>query len=469
MHTEANIPQLVESARRAFQSGITRSREWREAQLDGIARFLKDKQEEILLALETDLGKPRFESLSAEIFSVEWEATHAKKRLKQWMMPQKVPTPLLHQPARSWIQKEPLGVVLVMGAWNYPVQLTLAPLVGVVAAGNCAILKPSEVSPATSALLAEHLPAYLDPRCIKVVEGGVPEATELLKQKFDHIMYTGNGSVARVVMRAAAEHLTPVTLELGGKSPCIIDDGIDLDVASSRVAWAKFFNCGQTCVAPDYLLIKESIYPEFVTALRAKIEKFWGPDPSQSPAYGRIVNQRHYRRLMSLLEGGGKVLCGGTGVEEDRCMAPTLLEDVSPQSAVMQDEIFGPILPLLKVTDIPAAMEFVNCRPKPLALYLFTESEQTEKRVLEGTSSGAVVVNHCMLQNLTPELPFGGVGESGIGAYHGRAGFETFSHHKPVLKKPFALDPAFLYPTYSARLSALLARLLAWWRVLRGS
>lgn len=469
MHTIADIPQLVESARQAFQSGITRSREWRETQLDGIERFVKDKQEEILAALERDLGKPKFESLASEILSVEWEAAHAKKRLKQWMMPQKVSTPLLHQPARSWIQREPLGVVLIMGAWNYPLQLTLAPLVGVVAAGNCAVLKPSEVSPATSALLAEHLPEYLDSSCIKVVEGGVPEATELLKERFDHIMYTGNGSVAKVVMRAAAEHLTPVTLELGGKSPCIIDDDIDLDVASSRVAWAKFFNCGQTCVAPDYLLIKESVYPAFVKALQAKIEKFWGADPSQSPAYGRIVNERHYRRLVGLLEGSGKVLCGGTGVEDDRFIAPTLVEDVPLQAALMQDEIFGPILPLFKVPDIAAAMEFVNSRPKPLALYLFTNSEQLEKMVLEGTSSGAVVVNHCMLQNLTPELPFGGVGDSGIGAYHGRAGFETFSHHKSVLKKPFALDPAFVYPTYSARLSGLLARLLGWWRALRGS
>ena len=304
--------------------------------------------------------------------------------------------------------------------------------------------------------------------CIRVVEGAVPESTELLKQRFDHIFYTGNAMVGRIVMRAAAEHLTPVTLELGGKSPCFIDDDLDLEVAASRVVWAKFYNCGQTCVAPDYLLVKESVYQAFMERLIAKVREFYGPDPSQCEAYSRIVNQRHFRRIMKLLEGSGDVLCGGTGVEQECYIAPTVLENVPEAAPVMEEEIFGPVLPVIKVANVEEAIGFINRRPKPLALYIFTNNELLEQKILEATSSGAVVVNHCMLHNLSPELPFGGVGESGMGAYHGKFGFDTLTHQKSVLKKPFAFDVPFLYPTHSVRLAGLVERLLGWWRRLRG-
>jgi aldehyde dehydrogenase (NAD+) len=463
------IPELVVSARQAFDSGITRSINWRMGQLDGLLRFLKERQDDILDALLQDLGKPRFDALVAEIVSLELDVVHVQKRLKTWMRPEKVSTLALHQPGRSVIYKEPLGVVLIIAPWNYPLQLSVGPLIGALAAGNTAVLKPSEVAPATSALLARFLPEYLDSSCVKVVEGAIPETTKLLEQRFDHIFYTGNGSVGRIVMRAAAEHLTPVTLELGGKSPCIVDETADLEVTARRIVWGKFFNCGQTCVAPDYILVADSIHDALVERLAAKVNDFWGENPQLCPEYGRIVNARHHRRLMELLEGGGDVVCGGQGDESDRYLPPTILTNVPPDAGVMAGEIFGPILPIIRIADVEEAMEMVNRGPKPLALYLFSSDEETQKQVLEGTTSGGAVLNHCLLHNLAPDLPFGGVGESGMGAYHGKASFDTFTHRKSVLKKPFTPDIVLLYPPYAKRILPVVERLLRWWRSFRGS
>lgn len=442
------IPKLVTELRATFESGRTHPIAWRRAQLDALLRLVREQQEAILDALAADVGKPRLEAYAAEVAFMEKDILHVKKHLSRWMKPERVPTPLVNQPGKSRVRPEPLGVALIIAPWNYPFQLALSPLVGALAAGNCAVLKPSEVAPATSRLIAELVPRYLDTGAVKVVEGGVPETTKLLEQRFDHIFYTGNGHVGRIVMRAAAEHLTPVTLELGGKSPCIVDRTADLDVTARRLVWGKFYNCGQTCVAPDYVLVEESIHDAFVNRVLATIREFWGDDPQKSPDYGRVVNARHLKRLIGMLEGS-EVVAGGKSEEADRYLAPTVLDNVSPDAKVMQDEIFGPILPILPVASVDAAIAFVNARPKPLALYHFSADKRITERVLTRTSSGGVCVNHCIMHLTVPDLPFGGVGESGMGAYHGKASFDTFSHQKAVLSRPFAMDPPVAYPPYT--------------------
>ncbi len=454
------VPTLVADLRARFDSGHTRSAAWRSRQLEGLVRLLETEQDEIFAALSADLGKPELEAWAAEIAFVRIEAEAARKRLGTWMRPEKVKTPLISQPGKAMILREPLGVVLIIAPWNYPLQLALAPLVGAVAAGNAVVLKPSELAPATSAFLADALPRHLDPEAIRVVEGGVPETTALLEQKFDHIFYTGNGRVGRVVMRAAAEHLTPVTLELGGKSPCIVDRSADLRVAARRIVWGKFFNAGQTCVAPDYVLVHEAVEEALIEKMVEAVLAFFGEDPKLSPDFGRIVNDRHLQRLEALLRSGGRVAAGGVVDGEARYIAPTILREVDPGSALMEEEIFGPLLPVLSVPDVEAAIAFVNGRDKPLALYVFAEDRQVQQDVLDRTSSGGAVVNHVILHLSVPDLPFGGVGGSGMGAYHGKTSFETFSHRKGVLKKPTQFDPDLLYPPYTPFKMKWLRRLL---------
>jgi aldehyde dehydrogenase (NAD+) len=451
---------VVAQLRATYELGQTRPIKERRRQLDGIIRFLKERESAIEAALKSDLGRPSIEVYPTEIAFVASEAALARKKLKSWSKPARVPTALVGQPGRSWIYHEPFGVVLVIGPWNYPVQLVLGPLVGAIAAGNCAVIKPSEVAPATSDLLARHLPHYVSPDWVRVVEGGIPETTDLLAQRFDYIFYTGNCSVGRIVMEAAAKNLTPVTLELGGKSPCIVDQYADLVVAARRIIWGKFFNAGQTCVAPDYVLAHEAIADELIAQFQQTVVDFFGEDPRKSPDFGRIVNARHHRRLMKLLAGSGEPVAGGSGDEHDRYLAPTILRDVTAESPVMSDEIFGPILPVLKIRDITQAIAFVNARPKPLALYLFSQDQHTQNRVIEQTSSGGVTINHTLLHVAIPSLPFGGVGASGLGAYHGRASFETFSHRKSVLKKPTWFDPWFFYPPYNASKRKWMRRLI---------
>ena len=454
-----SIADLVSRTRERFDTGMTRSLRWRLAQLDGLARFLVERESEIYDALAADVGKPRFEAYLAEIGYMKTDIEHTKKHLREWAAPQEVPTPMVVQPGKSEIHKDPLGVVLIIAPWNYPFQLMMAPLVGAIAAGNCAVLKPSEVAPATSALFAKFIPRYVDPDCFPVVEGAVKETTELLHEQFDHIFYTGNGSVGRIVMAAAAKHLTPVTLELGGKSPVIVDSTADLDITAKRIVWAKFVNAGQTCVAPDYILVEDRVHDALVHRMVACIREFYGDDPQQSPDFARVVNARHHQRLMKLL-GAGEIVAGGKGDEADRYIAPTIIKDVPEDAPVMQDEIFGPILPVLSVPSVDAAMAFINRRPKPLALYLFSSDERTHERVLKRTTSGGVTINHGWLHLGVPDLPFGGVGESGMGAYHGKRSFDVFSHQKAVLRKGTRVDPPVMYPPYSEwkqKLVALLA------------
>ncbi len=453
------IPGTVQTLRTSFDHGRTRPLQWRLQQLKAIERMCHEREAEIEAALRQDLGKSHFEACATEIHYTAHEARLARKKVHRWMRPDRVSTPVVAQPGSSKIHKDPLGVVLVIAPWNYPFQLAMAPVVGAIAAGNCALIKPSEVAPAVSAMLAKLLPEYLDPDSIAVVEGGVDETTELLRCRFDHIFYTGNGKVGRIVMRAAAEHLTPVTLELGGKSPTIVDRSVDLTVAARRIAWAKFTNAGQTCVAPDYVLVERPVYDDFVAAMVATVRAFYGDNAQLSEDFGRIINTRHHDRLVALLEGN-TVAVGGQHDRDDRFLAPTVLTDVALDSPVMTDEIFGPILPILPVDDIEAAIALINARPKPLALYLFSNDASVQRKVLERTSSGSAVVNHALMQMTVPGLPFGGVGNSGMGAYHGKHSFDCFTHNKAVLRKPTALDPTFMYPPYSPRKIKLLKALL---------
>jgi aldehyde dehydrogenase (NAD+) len=409
-----------------------------------------EREQDILDALRADLGKPATEAFGSEIGLPLSELRLTRKRLASWMKPERVRTSLLAMPGRSYIYKEPLGVVLIIAPWNYPFQLVVLPLIGAIAAGNCAVVKPSEISPNVSALLAKWVPMYLDPKAVQVVAGGVPETTALLREKWDHILYTGNGTVGRIVMEAASKHLTPVTLELGGKSPCIVDESADLDMAAKRIVYGKFFNAGQTCVAPDYVLVHDRVHDALVNRMVSTIREFYGDDPKQSPDFARIVNERHHARLTRLL-ANTDVATGGEADLSDRYIAPTILRNVSEDDPVMQEEIFGPILPVISVPSVESAIGFVNRHEKPLALYVFAGDEAAQDRVLSGTSAGGTVLNHVWLHVGVPELPFGGVGESGMGAYHGRQSFETFSHKRSVLKKPTLPDPPILFPPYSAR------------------
>jgi aldehyde dehydrogenase (NAD+) len=440
---------VVKRLRASFESGRTRPLSYRQRQLEGLGRFLKEREGEIERALHDDMGRPSFEAYPSEIALIVAELALVRKKLGSWAKPERVRTAMACQPGRSYIYREPLGVALVIGPWNYPLQLLLLPSVGAIAAGNCAVLKPSELAPATSSLIARRLPEYLDAACLSIVEGGAAETTALLEERFDHIFFTGGETVGRIVMQAAAKYLTPVTLELGGKSPCIVDRHTDLQVAARRIVWGKFYNAGQTCVAPDYVLAHKEIEEPLLAKLKQTLHEFFGDDPHSVADYGRIINLRHYERLMSLLPGSGEIVTGGTGLPADRYIAPTILRNTSSEAPVMASEIFGPILPVLKVQDVEHAIAFVNSRPKPLALYVFTSDPAVQAKVLDRTTSGGVTVNHTLLHLVNHSLPFGGVGPSGMGAYHGRATFETFSHRKSVLVKRTWLDPWFFYPPYN--------------------
>jgi acyl-CoA reductase-like NAD-dependent aldehyde dehydrogenase len=438
---------MVEGLRQTFRQGRTRSLAWRQEQLYGLRQLLNHHESEITEALAHDVGKPQFEAFIAEVGHPRAELDLIRRELALWAEPESVSTPLLAHPGSSHIHKEPLGVALVIGPWNYPFALTFEPLVGALAAGNCVVVKPSEVTPRTSALFARLLPQYVDRECVAVVEGGVPETTALLRERFDHIFFTGSTAVGKVIMRAAAEHLTPVTLELGGKSPCIVDKDVNLAVTARRICWGKFYNAGQTCVAPDYLLAHEEIYKPLLDQLRATIEEFYGEDARRSSDYGRILNDKHVDRLTRLMDSG-TIVAGGKVDRPDRYVAPTVLRDVAHDSPIMNEEIFGPLLPVLPVRDVNEAIHFVNDRPKPLALYLFSKDKERQRQVIDQTSSGGVTINHAWYHLLVSELPFGGVGDSGMGAYHGRATFDTFTHRKAVLTKPNGLDVPVSYPPY---------------------
>ena len=453
------ISQVVAKTRSAYESGKTRPLAWRKTQLQACVRMLQENADQFAEALATDLGRGPEE---AWLYDVGFSITEIElmiKNLKKWTEPRKVSTPMVSLPGSSHRVPQPLGVVLVIAPWNYPIQLLVIPVAGAIAAGNAVVMKPSEVSSATSALLGKLVPQYLDNDAIAIVEGAVPVPTQLLAEKFDHIFYTGNGTVGRIVMRAAAENLTPVTLELGGKSPTIVDKSANLAIAGRRIAWAKYVNAGQTCVAPDYVLAHDSIADKLVEEIRKSIKNFYGDDPRQSSDFARISSPRHFSHLDAML-ASGNIAIGGQTDEQDRYISPTVLVDVKASDAVMQEEIFGPILPVLAVQSIDDAIDFVNARPHPLALYVFAEDQKVNDKVVASTTSGGVTVNGTIFHMTGPFLPFGGVGESGMGAYHGRAGVDTFQHLKPVLKRSTRVDAPLAYPPYTKRKFAILKKFI---------
>jgi aldehyde dehydrogenase (NAD+) len=453
------MSNIADTLRSTYASGTTRSLAWRRHQLEQMNKMLTENEAAFLEALRTDLGKPAVEGFITDIAFVTGEVETMIKKLKKWNKPERVGTPMFNMPAKSHLVPEPLGVVLVIAPWNYPVQLLLVPAASAIAAGNCVVMKPSEVSAATSALLGQLVPRYMDPSAVSIVEGGVPETTDLLSQHFDHIFYTGNGTVGRVVMAAAVANLTPVTLELGGKSPVIIDESADLRVTARRIAWGKWLNAGQTCIAPDYLLVAESKQDALVEELRKAIGEFYGSDPHLSDSYGRIVSPRHFDRLESLMTGGTAAV-GGDTKSDERYIAPTVLVDVDPDSQLMSEEIFGPLLPIIPMKSVADSIAYINARPHPLALYVFSENKNVVSTVLARTTAGGVTVNGTLMHLTNPNLPFGGIGESGMGGYHGKAGVRLFQHLKPVLTRGTRIDPSIAYPPYTDRKAKIFRKVL---------
>ncbi|XP_075100613.1 aldehyde dehydrogenase-like [Nicotiana tabacum] len=455
---------IVKELRETYASGKTKNYEWRVSQLKALLKIAEHHEKEIVDALNSDLSKPELECFVHEISMMKTSCKHALKQLKRWMKPEKVKTSLTTFPSSAEIVPEPFGVVLVISAWNYPFLLSLDPVIGAIAAGNAVVLKPSEIAPATSSVLAKLLGEYMDVTAIRVVEGAVPETTALLEQKWDKIFYTGNGKVGRIVMAAAAKHLTPVVLELGGKSPVIVDSNINLKVAVRRIIAGKWgCNNGQACISPDYIITTKENAPKLLDAMKLELEKFYGKDPLKSGDLSRIVNANHFHRLSKLLDDNkvvDKVVHGGQRDENNLKIAPTILLDVPEDSLIMKEEIFGPLLPILTVNKVEESIQFINAREKPLAAYLFTGDKKLEEEFVRNISAGGLLINDTTLHIATSTLPFGGVGESGMGSYHGRFSFEAFSHKKAVLRRSFGGDVPARYPPYTPEKVRFLKALL---------
>jgi aldehyde dehydrogenase (NAD+) len=451
----ANYDHVLADVRREFATGRTRTLAWRQTQLRGIERMCAEREPDIAAALEKDLGRSAVEAFLGDVGPTRGEAIYARKNVKKWMRRRRVSLPLSQRPGRAWVQPDPLGAVLIIGPWNYPFYLAMAPVVAAVAAGNAVVIKSSELAPATSTLLAALIPQYLDTTAVRVVEGDAQTTQDLLAQGFDHALFTGGTEIGRKIMAAAAPTLTPVTLELGGKSPAIVAADADIDVAARRLAHTKLINAGQACIAPDYILADASIAQELITKIVRNIETF-----ALAPSLP-IVNERHFNRLASLINTTiGTIAAGGSCDHSALRIEPTVIVDPSPTDPVMSEEIFGPILPVLTVESVDSAVDFVNSRPKPLALYVFTNSSQLGRDIINRTTSGGAVINHALIHCVVPQLPFGGVGASGMGAYHGKWGFDTLSHRRAVLAKPAKPDPRLVYPPYTATAVKLIRRFL---------
>ena len=439
---------IVASQRQYFLSGATRPMAWRVAQLTALKAMVEENKDELYDALWHDLRRNRYD---ADLMDVDYsakEADYALKHLDDWMKPERVHTPLVMHPGHIRVRRDPFGVALIIGAWNEPFMLTLGPLTAAIAGGNTAVVKPSELAAACSTALARLIPLYLDPQAFAVVEGAVPETTALLEQKWDLIFFTGSPQVGKIIHQAAAKNLTPAVLELGGKNPTIVHSSANLRSAARRIAYSRFINSGHICTAPDHVLIWPEVKDEFVNEVKAAITEFYGEDPKESPDYGRVINDRNYERLVAFF-GSGTIVAGGVADPAERYIAPTVLVDVSPESPIMQDEVFGPILPILEIDSVEKVIDWVNSHPAPLGLYIFAEDDDVVEQILEHTESGDAAVNDCSIQPLMPELPFGGVGNSGMGKYHGHWGFEAFTNARGVLYHGAALDPGVKYPPYA--------------------
>jgi len=458
----SQVAATVARLRKTFATGRTRSIEWRKQQLLALAAMMEENEDAIAKALAEDLDRSPAEAFIADVATTLAEAKYAAKRVRRWTRRKYLLLEVPQLPGRGWVEYEPYGTVLIIGAWNYPFYLTLGPAVGAIAAGNAVVLKPSEIAAASSRLMAELVPRYLDSDAIAVIEGDGIVSQELIMQGLDRVMFTGGTEIGRKVYEGAARHLTPVTLELGGKSPVIVAADADIDVAAKRIAWIKIMNAGQTCVAPDYVLADATIRDELVSKIGASLTKMRSAD---DPSGMRIVNQRQFDRLSGYIDeakadGSSKLVAGGACDASSLRIQPTVVVDPDPDGPLMTNEIFGPILPVLTVKSLDEAIGFVNARPKPLSAYLFTKSRETRERVIKEVPAGGMLINHLAFQVSTAKLPFGGVGPSGMGAYHGKWGFDEFSHRKSVLTKPTRPDLSkMLYPPYTEKALKLARRL----------
>jgi len=452
-----DISETVKKQRDYYKSGITRTYDFRLDALKRFRRMLIDNEYKINEALHADLNRSASETYMCETGMVLAEVNYSISHLASWMRDRHVLTPLAQFPARSFVSAEPYGVTLIMSPWNYPIQLCLAPLTAAMAAGNCAILKPSAYAPQSSHVIAGMIRETFPPGYVTVIEGGRDENSALLDEKFDHIFFTGSVAVGKTVMAAASRNLTPVTLELGGKSPVIVDETANIKFAARRIAFGKVLNAGQTCVEPDYLLINEGVREQFIEEYKAALDEFFPEgDMSEMPT---IINQKHYDRVTRLLKSG-RIVTGGGCDPERRFVEPTLMTDVDPDSPIMQEEIFGPILPVLTYGDIEECIEFIQARPKPLSLYLFTRRKETERRILSSCSFGGGCINDTIIHLATSRMGFGGVGDSGMGSYHGRHGFETFSHYRSIVKKSNLIDIPLRYHPYNKMSDRIIRKLM---------
>lgn len=451
---DAEVKKILSNQKTFFQSGVTLDIKFRRDALTRLFEKIKEMRSEIHTALHSDLRKSEFESIETETSCILEEIIYMRKRLKTWAKPKRVGVHFNNMPGKGRIYPEPYGSALIFSAWNYPFELAISPLIAAMAAGNCVVLKPASHAPATAEVIKKILDSCFDCKYIATISGGHGKAEILLQNKFDYIFYTGGTNVGRKVMLAAAENLTPVTLELGGKNPCVIAEDADLSVTAKRLVWGKFLNAGQTCLAPDYLLVNEKIKQPLCEKIKEVIKKFYGENPQESPDYPRIINEQHFDRLSKLLRNQ-EIFCGGGTDREDLYIEPTILAETKPDSEIMQEEIFGPLMPVITWKNFDEVTDFVNAREKPLALYYFSTAKRDLETLIQKTSSGGVSVNDTITHFINPSMPFGGVGESGTGAYHGKYGFDTFSHFKPVMIKPTFLDVPLRYPPFANKLKWL--------------
>ncbi len=439
------MKNTFEKQRTFFTSGKTRSFEFRTYMLDRLREAISHFEEDILEALGRDLNRSKVDGYTTEIHHCLAEISFALRNLKKWMRPQRVGGSKIFPLSKGFVVSEPLGTCLIISPWNYPFSLAILPLIASMAAGNCTVIKPSEISKNTEKVIFEMISEYFDEEYISVICGGPEISKELLKERFDYIFFTGGETVGKIVMKAAVDNLTPVTLELGGKSPCIVDEHCDFEKTAKRITWGKFLNAGQTCVAPDYLFVQENVKDKLITGIRKCVLEFYGENPQDSGDYGRIINENHFDRLNELLKEG-EVIFGGKTSRERLYISPTLIEEIPEDAKIMKEEIFGPLLPVLKFSQVSEVVDFINTRPKPLALYIFSRDKDFQRKIISETSSGGVCVNDTIVHLTASRLPFGGVGNSGFGKYHGKAGFDTFSNQKSVLRQTLLFDIPRRFP-----------------------
>ncbi|AUM94975.1 TPA: aldehyde dehydrogenase [Clostridium botulinum] len=447
-----SIRNILKKQKSFFEKGYTKDINFRIETLKKLKHNIKMNENNIFKALKIDLNKSEFETFITEIGIVYDEINGAIKNIKKWSKPKKVKTPITNFLASSYIYNEPYGVALIIAPWNYPFQLIMAPLVGAISAGNCVLLKPSELAVETEKIIVKIIKETFSDEYIGVVTGGVKESEALLKEKFDYIFYTGGINVGKIVMRAAAEHLTPITLELGGKSPCIVDKDANIDLAARRITWGKFLNAGQTCVAPDYLVVHRNIKEKLISSIENYIIEFFGENAFESEEYPRIINERHFKRLEGYLKEG-KIVSGGKTDISNLYIEPTIIEGINLKNRIMEEEIFGPIFPVIEFEGMDEVIDIIKNNPKPLALYYFSEDKEKQEFIIKNISFGGGCINDTIMHLSTSTLPFGGVGSSGIGGYHGRASFDTFSHKKSILKKSNLIDVKIRYAPFKGKIN----------------